>query len=284
MNIENSFMRSASSSAGALSNLSLSGHFPQRPGHGTLGKQIVVYANYFRISNEPSLALTRYNVEISPEAKGRKLARIFELLLELEPFKLVVTDTKSMIISRIPLNIPNDYVVEIPYRGDGEDEPLERATTYKVRIVTPTTLEVGDYTKFLSATTTDGPATFLTQSEIIQGLNTVLGHQAKTNPRIVSIGQNRHFAIDRGQHNAHNIKIINGGLETLRGYFQSIRPAAGGILLNVNVTHGVFLEPIRLSDLLPKCKPHSHPSVSRPFTELIRGQWEVATPLPYRRN
>lgn len=47
-----------------------------------IGKKIAVYANYFKVTAQPQLQLTRYNVEVSPEAKGKKLARIFQLLRE----------------------------------------------------------------------------------------------------------------------------------------------------------------------------------------------------------
>jgi len=253
----------------AVGSLSVLGHFPPRPGHGTMGKPIVVYANYFQINTEPNLMLTRYNVEVSPEAKGRKLVRIFELLLELPQFKFVVTEWKSMIVSKTLLDIPDGYTVDIVYRADGEDEPLEKAQIYKVRVVTPTTLAVGEYTNYLSATSTGGPA-FLTGLEIIQGLNAVLGHQPKANEGVVSIGQNRHFSIDRTPQNAHNIKVLGQGLESLRGYYQSIRPASGGILLNVNVTHGVFFEPTRLSLLFPKCTSSHNPFMNNFYSVTIQ--------------
>lgn len=48
------------------------------------------------------------------------------------------------------------------------------------------------------------------------------------------------------------IQTLGGGSESLRGYFQSVRPATGGLLLNVNVTHNVFLEPESLERLYPK--------------------------------
>lgn len=238
-------MKSTSGIAGAMSKSSLEIQFPARPGHGTIGKQIVVYANYFRLNTPKDLTLTRYNVEIAPEVKGKKLARIFELLLEMQEFKFVVTDWKSMVVSKTPLNIPADFVTQITYRAEGQDEPLERAITYKIRVVTPTTLAVGEFVKHLSATSSSGPQ-FLSGLEVIQGLNALLGHQAKQDAGVVSIGQNRHFATDHSQGNAHNIRVLGGGLEAIRGYFQSARPATGGILLNINVTHGVFFQPIRL--------------------------------------
>jgi hypothetical protein len=47
-----------------------------------VGKKIAVYANYLKVIPQPGLELTRYHVEVSPEAKGKKLTRIFQLLRE----------------------------------------------------------------------------------------------------------------------------------------------------------------------------------------------------------
>lgn len=244
------------SSVGALAKLSLTAQLPPRPGYGTAGRMIQVFANYYRVRIPPDLSLTRYNVEVAPEAKGRKLTQIFRLLLELPKFANVVTDGGSMIVSRAPLDVGDGDTLDIVYRAEGQEEPLERAQTYQIRFVTPTTFAVGDYVNYLSSTSTNGPV-FENGPEIVQALNTLVGHQPKTNPNVVTLGQ-RHFSIDRLPEKFYNIRDLTGGLESLRGYFQSIRAATGSILLNVNITHGVFFQSGILSILLPKCKWEVH--------------------------
>lgn len=240
----------SSGDIGAIGNLAVTGQFPPRPGHGTKGKPIAVYTNYLKVQAAPNLSLTRYNIEVLPAVTGRKLARLFQLLLERPEFTNVASDFKSMVISRKPLGILDEFTVDIPYRGDGEDEPLPRATVYKVRAVAPVSLGVADLINYLCATTTGAP--FIQKLEVIQALNVIFGHHPQSNEGIASIAGNRHFSLDRGRQNSRNIHVLSGGLELLRGYYQSVRPATGGILLNVNVTHGVFLEPLRLDALLPK--------------------------------
>ena len=240
----------ATKGLGGMANLSVSAQMPPRPGHGTLGKKILVYANYFELNVPKDLSLTRYSVEIMPEVKGKKLGRVFQLLLELPAFNGVASDLRSMIVSLGPLSIPNDFSVQIPYLAEGQDEPLARAVTYSVRVVTPLTFSVSNLVNHLSSVA-PGPQ-FDQKVEIIQVLNVLLGHYPQAHTGVVSIGQNRHFSVDRGQANAHNIRNLSGGLEALRGYFQSVRPATSGLLLNVNVTHGVFFEPISLALLFPK--------------------------------
>jgi eukaryotic translation initiation factor 2C len=249
MQIEDAYMKSASG-LGAMANLKLTANFPPRPGYGTQGKKIVVYANYFKLQTAPKLSFTRYNVQVAPEATGKKLKRIFQLLLEIPEFSGLATEYKSLLIAREPLNIPDGYTVQIPYRAEGQDEPLERATRYQVSVVTPTTLAVSDLVNHLSST--NPGSSFAQKDEVIQGLNALMGNQPQSHDGIVSIGQNRHFSTDRSPGNQHNIRVLGGGLESLRGYYQSARAATGGILLNVNVTHGVFLEPIRLDEIYPR--------------------------------
>ncbi|KAF8866718.1 QDE2 protein [Acephala macrosclerotiorum] len=225
---------------------------PPRPGHGTLGKKVLLYANYFKVSCPPELNLTRYNVEVQPEVTGKKLGRVIALLLALPEFagEKIATEWKSFIVSPRPLNIPDGFTVQIPYIADGEDDPLPRAVTYTVRLVTPLSFSVSGLVSYLASV--NPSPNFAQKAETIQVLNAVFGHHAQSHNGVVSIGQNRHYSIDRSQMNMHNIKTLGGGLEALRGFFQSVRTATGGLLLNVNVTHGVFLEPGPLSVLFPK--------------------------------
>lgn len=249
MDTEDAYIKSATG-VGALGNLSLTTSFPNRPGHGTVGKKIAVYANYFKLAVPAELNLTRYNVEVSPEATGRKLRRILQLLFEQPEFVGVSTDFKTLIMSLKPLNIPAGYQIEIPYRGDGEDEPLPKAITYTVRVLGPTPLDVSGLVRWLSAR--NASAAFPSKEEIITAMNAVLAYHPQLNDGIASVGANRHFSTNRSQQNARNIFPIGGGLESLRGFYQSVRAATGGLLLNVNVTHGIFLQPERLDQLFPK--------------------------------
>ncbi|KAK0125397.1 hypothetical protein ONS95_000586 [Cadophora gregata] len=262
----------------ALANLSTTSRFPPRPGHGTMGKKIIVYANYFKMIAPPNLSLTRYNVEVSPPATGKKLGRIFELLLELPAFSGVATEWKSMIISTRNLNLPPGYTIQIPYRKEGEDEPLTRAITYNVRVITPLTYLVSDLINFLASQNPQPP--YPQKAEVIQMMNAVFGCYPQAHPGISSIGQNRHFSLDRSQANAHNVHVLGGGLESLRGYFLSVRPATGGLLLNINITHGVFFEPDRLDTLFPKLGTGNKTTLAKKLNKLrVR-----VTHLPGKKN
>lgn len=65
-----------------VSKPSLSQDTPYRPGYGTRGIPVVLWANYFQILPTPNVSIFRYDVNITPGVQQRRLkARIFELLL-----------------------------------------------------------------------------------------------------------------------------------------------------------------------------------------------------------
>lgn len=195
-------------------------------------------------------AVTRYNVEVSPNTTGRKLARVLELFFDRPEIASAVlaTEFKSLLVTSKPLDLPMPYTVDVVYMAEGETTPPARPTTYSVRLVTPTRLEIGELVNHL-ASRMPGPLrhSMAPQLEIIQGLNTLLGFPAQSNRSVVSLPRNRHYSV-----HPRDSYQLGGGLEALRGFYQSVRAASGGLLLNVNVVHNVFLEPIKLDILMQR--------------------------------
>lgn len=103
---------------------------------------------------------------------------------------------------------------------------------------------MGDLINYLSD---NSSPIFNDREPILQALNVVFGSMPSTIGQAFSPGGGRHYPL--GRDGAH-FGPLGGGLEAFRGYFQSARPATGGLLLNVNITHGVFLEPILVSQIL----------------------------------
>jgi hypothetical protein len=88
--------------------------------------------------------------------------------------------------------------------------------------------------------------------EEIDALGVVLGHTARSNPNTAAVGRSRFFAIDPARKDQSTEMPVESLLEILRGYVQSVRPATGRLLLNTNVTHGVFRKGYSLADLFRK--------------------------------
>ncbi|KAB8299992.1 hypothetical protein EYC80_000233 [Monilinia laxa] len=238
----------------ALSQMSLNQRYPARPGYGTNGRQVELYSNSFSLNTNSNLVLNRYMIDITPNMDSMKKKRIqvFRLILELPELANIpiATDYASMLITPKKLPFKDERVFSIPWRKDGKDEPLSDAQVYQVRIGTPTSFNISDFVQFLSKSSATGVSD-VHKEEAIQVMNALMGFYAKTDKGIVSIADNRHFSTAR-KGNEHNFTTLNMGLEALRGFYQSVRPATGRLLLNVNVTHSVFLEPASLVNLFQR--------------------------------
>ena len=135
------------------------------------------------------------------------------------------------------------------YQGDGEDEPLTNAQTHQVRIGPKETFRVSDLTDYLSSTSLN--TAYAERLEVVQALNILLCHYAKSHPAIATVGGSKSFAINPNT----PTRDLGFGLHALRGFFSSIRVAACRILVNVNVSHGAFFDAIPLDRLLMKFAP-----------------------------
>ncbi|KAE8415429.1 ribonuclease H-like domain-containing protein [Aspergillus pseudocaelatus] len=237
-----------------LSKLQLNSEYPPRPGYGTKGKPVVLWANYFHSIPDPNLVLYRYAIDVRPSVSGRKLAQIVRLVLEAPEVTSMtdnlVTDYKSTIISRERLPLANNaIIVPVLYRSELEDEPAEDAAQYRARILYTNTLRVSQLIEYLTSTN------FIRYDEklpMIQALNILLNHYPMTYPDLVSRGgnrANRTFPLSNKAPQSDKAPLI-GGLTAIRGFFSSVRLAAGRVLVNVNASHGAFYNSGRLVDLI----------------------------------
>jgi eukaryotic translation initiation factor 2C len=227
-------------------------HLPQRPGYGTRGRKIMLWANYFELTIGGNLALHRYSIDILPNELGRtptgkRAKRIIQLFIE-ERFpqllNSIVTDYKSNLICTEDLLIDDDpYVVR--YRSEEEDEPSPNAKTYGIRLLYTGAFRVSELVDYL--TSTQASALFGSKEEIIQALNIVVGHYPKTVSEVVSIGANKHFEAS----GAHTDRMnLGAGLQAIRGFFFSVRAATARILVNVQVKCAAFYEEGPLEPLI----------------------------------
>lgn len=241
-------IENASREATSIGTLSLDPKYPLRPAYGTAGKEITLWANYVQLAVNPKLVLYSYSIKVEPEAVGKKLVRLVGLLLEESPLSElqnhVVTDFKGTLVSRQRLD-QNEIVFTIQYRDEGEDEPKQRATKYKVTLSYTYTLAVNDLIAYL--TSTNLSSTYSERLHMIQALNIFLNHYSKTNPRLTTIGASRDFPLARG---GPGIADLGSGLQAIRGFFASVRVATARILVNVNVTYGAFYKAESLTTLM----------------------------------
>ncbi len=254
-----------------MANVSLTGPIlPTRPGFGTHGGDTILWANYFKL-NPTVKSLYRYDLRVSDkkmtpkegeetaakaqpthkghseskdkQAKGRKLEIVIKLALEKLGKAVVATEYKQQLITREKLKLPEDGNLQVEIVESGRKDE-----TWFVRFDGPTSVDVGalmDYLKVLEDPSND--AVFPKFPDEIDALGVVLGHTPRSDSNITSVGRNRFFAADRARRDVAP-GMERSMLDIYRGYFQSVRPATGRLLLNTNVSHGVFRKDLSLAE------------------------------------
>ncbi|PWY89283.1 Piwi-domain-containing protein [Aspergillus heteromorphus CBS 117.55] len=215
-----------------------SADWPERPGFGTQGRPVTLFANYFELKSA-STQLYRYNVDIHADSAGKKptgkkARQVVRLLLEEHLLSLkdsIVTDYMSTLISSVKLpEDERDY--DVRYRNEDEDEYPENPTVYRVKYQFTGTLNSGDLLNYL--TSSNAAAMFASKADVLQAMNIILGFQPKSDMTIASVGANKHFAMCGGAEEKYN---LGNGLEALRGFFVSVRAATARLLVNVQVKY-----------------------------------------------
>lgn len=228
-----------------ISSLSLAPErFPGRPGFGERGKRVVIWANYFQLRVDSKLVLYQYNIDIQPQAVGRKRSRIIELFLQqpdsIARAETICADFKSTLLSRALLD--DEFTAcNIVYRSEFEIEPAPRAAVYHLRLQLTKTLPVQcllDYLKTTNLSTASEE-----KDALIQALNIFLHHFAKSQSNLTTVGKKTFQKHATGGD-------LGGGLTAIRGYFSSVRAATGRILVNVNVCCSAFYRPGSLVDII----------------------------------
>ncbi|KAG8165758.1 hypothetical protein KVR01_004310 [Diaporthe batatas] len=286
-NVEAARQKARKSLEGATSSLSLDtpALLPARPGYGTEGQAITVYANYVELLPPSDLTLYSYDIaEIKPDVAGKKRTQVIRLLIaespELESCRGdMVTDFKSTLISRKKLDLGGEEkVIEVTYKAEGEDDPKEKAPVYKVSVKYTKTLTVGDLMAFL--TSTNPSVQYDSKLEMIQALNIFLKHWAKSNNNVATIGASKTFSMT-----GRADKLDLGrGLTALRGFFTSVRAATNRILVNVNVSHGAFYNEGKLIDLIGAYNPRPDHSGWRSLEKFLKRVRVRTTHLKEKKN
>ncbi|EHA51185.1 hypothetical protein MGG_13617 [Pyricularia oryzae 70-15] len=252
---------------------------PPRPAYGSKGIPVTLWTNYVEMTfgKGKDLVLYKYSIAISPLESGRKQQRIIQLFLEkwkqdLATFGQIYSDFKSFLISTTKLDIDELDVIKnssLDFIKDGHTEAPKNPNTYRATVEAQGELSVQGFLKYLSEE--KAIPTFANKLDMIQALNIFLNHYNKTNKSVVAVGANRTFNLnpqrpppggqqqnrDRGARASADVMDLGGGLEAFRGFFSSIRPATGRLLININVTSAAFYKQGTLANLINSFGKHS---------------------------
>lgn len=202
---------------------------PLRPGYGSQGRDVDLFANYFEIGGVDKLELHEYIVHVqgNPNISLRVKRRLFTLLLREFPGQAVATNYVDKIIC---IKEHNRTDLTLPYRE--ENETVSRS--FQLSFQHNRAYRIGDVLADL-----ESPVETYQKDErnmAIQALNMAVAHYPNLAGKVQFVGQSRHFFLDTYGENLR----LGGGLEARRGFFHSVKTSTGRLLLNLNVSTAAF--------------------------------------------
>uniref|UniRef100_A0A453CM25 Piwi domain-containing protein n=5 Tax=Triticinae TaxID=1648030 RepID=A0A453CM25_AEGTS len=219
--------------------------FPLRPGKGTHGDRCVVKANHF-FAELPDKDLHQYDVSITPEITSRGVNRaVMAELVRLYRHsqldgRLPAYDGRKSLYTAGPLPFPSK-TFEITLHD--EEESLvggqvapRRERQFRVVIKFAARADLHHLAMFLAGRQPDAP------QEALQVLDIVL--RELPTARYSPVGRSFYSP------NLGRRQKLGDGLESWRGFYQSIRPTQMGLSLNIDMSSTAFIEPLPVIDFV----------------------------------
>ncbi|KAK5130161.1 hypothetical protein LTR08_002415 [Meristemomyces frigidus] len=246
---------------------------PGRRGYGTKGTAITLRSNYFTITTAfegktPEFEQTwyRYDVDMVPEPSKQKRRRVIVELLTHQKFCGIqwASDFVKLIVTTKPVDLGKgkEWVekMSVPQESSGPSaaaggqqtapqgpppafvQQAQARNQVAVRITHTGVFNVRQLIEYLRSTLAG--AEYAVSGDVIQLANIILCKPPNSNAFITNAGHNKYYPYEG--HPGAEINDLGAGLEAIRGYYASVRPAVGRLLLNLNVTSGAFYKPMAL--------------------------------------
>jgi eukaryotic translation initiation factor 2C len=208
---------------------------------GAKGRQIQVRANFFEFLTLPGKDIFHYEVRIIPEVPPSLNRRIFReaqgtLVEDVVKATLLVFDGRKNLYSPFKLSLTGEdesFEADVILAEDdrpGETRPpsseqLPRKFNVRVRHVAAVSME--NLGKFLT-----GKLDF-TPYDVLQAVDILL--RQRPSMSLTTVG--------RSFFTRNDSKVLGDGAECWMGFHQSVRPAQGKLLVNVDISATAFYEP-----------------------------------------
>ncbi|KAL8124010.1 hypothetical protein AgCh_011858 [Apium graveolens] len=209
--------------------------FPLRPGRGSFGSRCIVKANHFFVEL-PDKDLHQYDVTITPEITSRGVNRaVMGELVKLYRDshlgkRLPAYDGRKSLYTAGPLPfISKEFKIILIDEDDGLGS-ARRERDFKVVIKLASRADLHHLEMFLKGRQADAP------QEALQVLDIVL--RELPTARYCPVGRS-FYSPDLGRR-----QPLGEGLESWRGFYQSIRPTQMGLSLNIDMSSTAFIEPL----------------------------------------
>ncbi|KAL6509670.1 argonaute 1 [Orobanche gracilis] len=212
--------------------------FPLRPDKGQKGIKCIVKANHF-LAELPEKDLHQYDVSITPEVTSCGVNRaVIRQLVDLYRESLLgnrlpVYDGRKSLYTAGPLPFASkDFRITLVDEEEGPGSS-RREREFRVVIKFAARADLHHLGMFLQGRHPDAP------QEALQVLDIVL-RELPTSPasRLCPVGRS-FYSPDVGSKQS-----LGEGLESWRGFYQSIRPTQMGLSLNIDMSSTAFFEPL----------------------------------------
>jgi hypothetical protein len=219
------------------------GQLALRPAYGTIGRQIKVRANYFKIDFNPKVTFYSYIAKITPEPKAKRHLREIwkQILASSDVVKAKgASDNAAELITCARLGEAPVSPIRIQENGGDHKD-------YTVKLALNGTIDHRDIVRALSNPSLVSPSD--NEAILLRALNILMAAYPGTKNNVITLGKgsnNRFYWVDGDQVQSADLQ---DGLQGLRGYYASVRPAAGSILLNLSVNHSAFYKPGSMASL-----------------------------------
>ncbi|XP_021768894.1 protein argonaute 1-like isoform X1 [Chenopodium quinoa] len=234
--------------------------FPLRPGKGSTGTRCIVKANHF-FAELPDKDLHQYDVSIVPEVTSRGvnravMAQLVKLYRESHlGRRLPAYDGRKSLYTAGPLPFTSkEFRITLVDEDDGTGAPSRREREFKVVIKLAARVDLHHLGMFLQGRQADAP------QEALQVLDIVLRELPTT----------RYSPVGRSFYSPHlgRRQPLGEGLESWRGFYQSIRPTQMGLSLNIDMSSTAFIEPLPVIDFVTQLL--NRDVTSRPLSDSDR--------------
>ena len=262
--------------------------FAERPDYGlhNIQRSVQLVANYFEmVTKNPKLILYVYGMSFKafppkdarPSEKeikvpeGKKLVQVIRCALNTSTFtnikSKIATDFNKKLISCEKLDSGQMQTGEFKFWAeneieDGSTKPRKNAIRFQMTLEQQRELYISDLLGNLGAGAQGGGA-HADALEIVQVLDTILGHSVKLSLEVATPKQGKSFPLHPTSDEKFMLRSpINtlGYLQGVRGFFASVRATSNRILVNCNACCGAFYKPGPLVDLFAMFNITQNPS------------------------
>ncbi|KAI8647337.1 Piwi domain-containing protein [Parasitella parasitica] len=216
----------------------------QRPGAGKSGQRVRVRANFFEVTSFPSQNIHHYDVTIDPPEKPpalyRKVWKAFEDMDGQGLLKGIKTifDGRKNVFSPKPLNLGEEQAKAFEINLQEGVPNAKRPDIFKIRIKKAGEINMEELNLFLqgkSACTTNCLTAIMVLDVLVRQVPSSL---------YTTVGRSFFPGTEKSP--------LPNGAEVWQGYYQSVRPTIGKMMVNIDVSATAFHEAGSLPEIVTK--------------------------------